>query len=424
MKIFHFFEHSKFAILIWFCVFVIYCFNSCRNKEDSIINRIDPPAVLTPIISSISTSYLNCRVPYDIQFSAEVAGVYDNSKYLWEFGDGDTAIVPSPIHTYASPGRYNVSLKVTNSSRNFKVFNQFFVIENDTLSLTSDFSGSFISYKTYALFTTVLFYNQSKFAHKYYWNFGDSTYSESENPTHLFKSVGTYYVKLYAICGGGDTAVCSKTIQVLHPPKPTAVFTYTMINNNFFSPAKVEFVNKSSYASSFYWKFGDGQVSYSRNPTHVFTKSGKYEVKLASIHNNDTSFSSNTIEILPPPTKLILNRVVVSLSTQTDTIDDPDLGLELYCKFGTSSGGESIFLSGITKFPVTFYFPNDLERGTNTMNFGNSFTIDFYDADIKNSDDWLYRFDVPSRWFSDNYYQSQYKSTGTSPGVELFFSYE
>lgn len=41
----------------------------------------------------------------------------NSSFYLWNFGDGNTSTVTSPVHTYANPGPYPVSLSATNVCR-------------------------------------------------------------------------------------------------------------------------------------------------------------------------------------------------------------------------------------------------------------------------------------------------------------------
>lgn len=54
----------------------------------------------------------------DVQFdgtdSRDAEGAI--SSYLWEFGDGNTGTGPNPIHTYARPGTYKVSLDVFDES--------------------------------------------------------------------------------------------------------------------------------------------------------------------------------------------------------------------------------------------------------------------------------------------------------------------
>ncbi|MEM6724299.1 MAG: choice-of-anchor L domain-containing protein [Bacteroidota bacterium] len=53
----------------------------------------------------------------------------------------------------------------------------------------------------------------------------------------------------------------------------------------------VEFENRSSYATDFLWKFGDGNTSTEKSPTHTYAQDGMYEVELITYNYccSDTS---------------------------------------------------------------------------------------------------------------------------------------
>jgi PKD repeat protein len=55
---------------------------------------------------------------------------------------------------------------------------------------------------------------------------------------------------------------------------PVAGFTNVVLSNT------VNFTNTSSYASSYLWKFGDGNTSTSANPSHTYYANNTYNVKL------------------------------------------------------------------------------------------------------------------------------------------------
>jgi PKD repeat protein len=57
----------------------------------------------------------------------------------------------------------------------------------------------------------VQFKDLSKNATKWYWDFGDGTYSTERNPLHIYKKAGNYTVKLKAINKYGTS---SKTATV------------------------------------------------------------------------------------------------------------------------------------------------------------------------------------------------------------------
>ncbi|WP_375436345.1 gliding motility-associated C-terminal domain-containing protein [uncultured Hymenobacter sp.] len=52
-----------------------------------------------------------CR---EITFQASFAVEASNLVYAWTFGDGTTSSVENPVHTYATPGNYTVTLRITN----------------------------------------------------------------------------------------------------------------------------------------------------------------------------------------------------------------------------------------------------------------------------------------------------------------------
>lgn len=73
---------------------------------------------------------------------------------------------------------------------------------------------------------------------------------------------------------------------------------------NGCSPLKVDFTNKSNGGTNYQWDFGDGKTDTSTNPSHVFDKTGTYNVKLQILDSNscnhtDTAFAS--IEVLTGP---------------------------------------------------------------------------------------------------------------------------
>ncbi|SFQ48634.1 PKD domain-containing protein [Hymenobacter arizonensis] len=68
------------------------------NFNQSSLLRVGPSAQIT-----------GCR---QITFRAPPID-FDNKQYLWTFGDGTTSTQENPVHIYATPGNYTVTLRVT-----------------------------------------------------------------------------------------------------------------------------------------------------------------------------------------------------------------------------------------------------------------------------------------------------------------------
>lgn len=84
------------------------CDNICGQYEDYTIIIDSLPNPDPEFTVSQNTACMNSQV----QFTNTTLNGYSN---LWDFGDGTTSSVFSPVHTYQSPGYYNVTLKVCDS---------------------------------------------------------------------------------------------------------------------------------------------------------------------------------------------------------------------------------------------------------------------------------------------------------------------
>lgn len=135
----------------------------------------------------------------------------------------------------------------------------------------------------------------------WFWDFGDSGTSASQNPTHVYATGGTYTVTLIA----GSDLGCSDTIvyDVLVYPKPTADFTALDACQNLpnqFTDASAVLAPGS--VDQWNWNFGNGSQSTDQNPTHVYANSGTYDVTLIGTTSNgcsDTITHSTEVHVLP-----------------------------------------------------------------------------------------------------------------------------
>jgi gliding motility-associated-like protein len=128
----------------------------------------------------------------------------------------------------------------------------------------------------------VNFKNHSTNANTYFWNFGDPTTTNDTSslfePSWTYPDTGVYNITLYAtnVDGCKDTAYASVVIKEAVKAK----FTYQKV-----CPGEpVIFTDNSTSEAgaiiSWKWKFGDGDSSAIRNPTHIYSGKGPYNVTL------------------------------------------------------------------------------------------------------------------------------------------------
>ena len=114
----------------------------------------------------------------------------------------------------------------------------------------------------------------------YLWNFGDGSFSNQENPIHIFKKSGTFDVSL-SVTNPNDGQISTIAMRDLITinPKPEADFEWTYTNTPVGEPT-AKFVNTSVNANSFTWKFSDNKTSNDVSPSVIYNSKGKQPVIL------------------------------------------------------------------------------------------------------------------------------------------------
>jgi gliding motility-associated-like protein len=131
------------------------------------------------------------------------------------------------------------------------------------------------------------------------WDFGDATSSTktvSGSELHAYDQPGQYTVQLTVT----DNYGCSNSIShYAYPSGPKAAFTYSPANVTPNSP--VTFTNNTNTFNSsntqYQWIFGDSSMSNDFAPSHTYTATGIYTVKLIST-NPDTQCKDTSIQII------------------------------------------------------------------------------------------------------------------------------
>ncbi|CAN5452814.1 hypothetical protein BH23BAC1_BH23BAC1_17410 [soil metagenome] len=132
------------------------------------------------------------------------------------------------------------------------------------------------------------------------WNFGDnSPLKNIQNPFHIFTNAGVYSVTLKVTSNTGCEHTIIKEINVEEPINPDYNF------HQLCEGASTKFTdNSGSGIISYLWNFDDpssgaANISELKNPEHVFSKSGSYEVRLTITTILCTSSVTKIVNILP-----------------------------------------------------------------------------------------------------------------------------
>ncbi len=114
------------------------------------------------------------------------------------------------------------------------------------------------------------------------WDFGDSTTSTEQNPTHLYAAPGTYDVSLTVKAGSEQETL--KRAGYVKVDSPEVTVDFTASSTNIAAAGVVTFTDLSSSTATpltgWRWEFGDGITSSDRNPYHQYNTPGLYNVTL------------------------------------------------------------------------------------------------------------------------------------------------
>ncbi len=134
--------------------------------------------------------------------------------YEWDFADGTSSTDEEATHTYETPGRYVVTLRVTDPAGKVGVASLEIRVQGGAAvaiigadkddgpkPLTVQFDGT----QSQVGADTV---------HDYFWDFGDGVESNEARPRHTFNGDGEFTVTLRIVTGGGVEANTFTTITV------------------------------------------------------------------------------------------------------------------------------------------------------------------------------------------------------------------
>ena len=269
-----------------------------------------------PPIAEANSPYEG-KVNVAIDFSSAGSSDSDGSidSYKWNFGDGSSSTSANPSHVYASAGVYTITLTVkdndgatsvssskTTVTASDPIINQPPVADANgpysgntgtvisfSSSGSSDSDGSIVSYK---------------------WTFGDWGSSTLANPTHKYLLAGLYTVKLTVKDNDGYSASGTTYALITNPntdpePPPANEPPIADVNGPYtgITGKIVYFWSSGSYDPdgsivSYKWTFGDGGSSTSNVPTHKYTSSGTYTVKLTVTDNDGAKVSTSTQAVI------------------------------------------------------------------------------------------------------------------------------
>lgn len=248
---------------------------SCSHTVTHTVQALDQ----TPDFNANQTT--GCKSAF-MFFTATNISLPATSNYFWDFGDGtqQNTAVAAIGHLYSNAGTYTVMMVTTdlNGCRDTVIKTNYIRVNGPLANFTaSNVIGCTGLTTTFNDLSTTDGVNNIV---NWQWNFGDGVIQNLSGPPHqhVYNTPGIFSVKLIITDAAGckDSTTLNNIVTTTDPvPNFTSADTLTCPG------ATVTFTN-TSVATGFTnsWNFGDGNTSTLLSPTHVYTATGYYTVKL------------------------------------------------------------------------------------------------------------------------------------------------
>ncbi len=221
--------------------------------------------------------------PFQVQFNDMSYG--NPVSWSWDFGDGTFSEEQHPTHTFPQEGIYEVCLTIYDSLHNCTDTYCEDILVRPPGNCEAAFTIDQIIDQT-VYFSDLSTGNITN----WYWDFGDGSFSEEQNPVHTYPEMGKYFICLtvsnfdsieYCFDVYCDTLLIIDTLapcnaQFIASPDSTSTTPYLVYFNDL----------STGNPDSWFWDSGYGLTSTEQNPEFIFPGPGQYTVCLTIIRSN------------------------------------------------------------------------------------------------------------------------------------------
>ncbi len=257
----------------------------------------DTVTLNVPIDSMVTSSFT-----YSINYGCIADTVNFNNtsieadRFLWEFGDGSSAVSTSPYHIYVTQAIDSVTLYsskgvcVDSSKQAINLvhpLHAIFAVDSTVIC-----QGHAINFTNSSVGTSA----------SYLWSFGDGTTSVASNPSHTFTKAGIYNVFEVAtdFIPCTDTAFLTVNIDSLSPvyislsDPALCQATYITVTGDYSLIGNTGII----------WNFGNGDSVLNTNPvSFAYSNPGTYTITATALYRTCADASATrTITVEPQPT--------------------------------------------------------------------------------------------------------------------------
>jgi PKD repeat protein len=197
--------------------------NLARSSQS--ISVYDYPSAA--FLLSPSLPLEGAAVTFDGSRSSDPDAGVTISAYAWNFGDGTTATVRAPNHTYTRYGTYTVKLTVTNSVGLKSTAQRQVIVADEPPTARFAIATAHPAARVAVRFNGSSSDDPDGTTSSYAWNFGDGASGTGATPSHTYRLPGTYSVSLTVRDSSGLTGTKTEQLVVVRGSRITRIAVVT-----------------------------------------------------------------------------------------------------------------------------------------------------------------------------------------------------
>jgi len=280
----------------------------------------------SPNVSFSVNDMQQCQVGNHFIFTNTSTSTVAATAYVWDFGDGDSAFLPSSDHTYSNAGSYTVSLTVINPGCEKTSTRQVNVIDKPVAA----FGYPPVICENQ---TPIVFQNNSyvpgalSYISDSWWQVGN-TVSTTNVPASFTTGAGTLPVKLVVTTIDGCRSDTTSDVLAIHYfPIPAFSYGTGLCNNEviFFKDLSYMPVAADGQVVKWYWYYDNVAVSSLQNPANILS-AGVHHVSLQAESDKGcrSGRADSVFIVYPKPTialhisdSCVMRNILYTASTNT-----------------------------------------------------------------------------------------------------------
>jgi gliding motility-associated-like protein len=269
---------------------------------------------IQPITIKITNAPNGGCIPFSYSPLTEIISADAITSYSWDMGEpGGTYTAATPTHIYNNAGTYDVKLTVTAQNGCSKTETVLKAIKTGVKPIVNfNYTPNNVCASTPIIFTDAST-TTSGAEIKWLWDFGDSTFSDLQNPQHVYEDTGDLRIK-FIVFNNGCTDSAFKIIKVL---PPVANFGYTVDDCN--NRRRVTF-HDSTLANAVYgpitylWSMGDPSNTTFTSivaPTFTYPGVGVYNASLTVTNGACSYTKTRQVIIVDEPADVSISKTPI-----------------------------------------------------------------------------------------------------------------